>query len=506
MACKQPLPMTCQTHNEKMDCYCEDHKFIGCNKCIITEHRRCDEVTTTKEYFEKQKSNSKLKDMDKTLEEAANGMGLMVNSFDDQVKAMQERQQVELNSIITLRNRINAHLDKKQEEITLQMNSKYKTETGKVDLSRQRCNRLKNAMLNTKEALKLAVVREDDVDTIQLFIRSQTETGASRDLIGQFCDSLTSVNIKHEIGHDLRTLNETSFLTLGKINVEMKRQSLPNGIKLVKTLSNCRAKKVRSITLDTLPGQDGNSVQNSSRKGLKVRTEMDLFKRKPRNPAEFSVQRIALLSKLLIVSFSGQTYICLFTADGQYLDQLKTRGNPSDLCIVDINTVAVSVGDHTIQVVKVQDNKLTQLYVIGTQPRIGCYGITFVNGKFMVSTRKDIYMVTREGEALKVHTLEKDCSHIVYDPLYEQAFVSISEHQRASMSEAEMDDAWIQRPQSCSVFEQDRYAEYDTYEMGAESYRAGNALCVANAYSNSHAIANSTSSRQSDGTSSKPSM
>ncbi|XP_069105041.1 E3 ubiquitin-protein ligase TRIM33-like [Argopecten irradians] len=460
LAQKQPSHMVCDIHKERMDCFCEDHKFIGCNKCIITEHRQCDSVTTTKEYFNKQKNNSNIQSMDKSLVEAANSMDLMVKSFIDKEQDMQRCKQVELDSLIKLRDRLNAYLDKRQMELTQELNSSYKTESEKVDLSKQRCNRLRTAMLGTKEALQMAVKREDDVDTIRLLHRGQTETGACRELLEDYSRSLTSVHIKHDIDSDLHTLNEKSHLSLGKIVIERKPQTLPSGITFVKTLLNSHAKSLNTIKLpmqrlvlisdlqkqlwkpkvrDSLASV--RRVRRRERKEMRIRryetthdkTDTKIVADK-RNPGV----QVVLLSTGLIVVFSDQSYIWLISEDGQELDKFQTQWNPQALCVLDADTIAVTSGYQSLQIVGVQANKLRQLHLIQTSIR--CYGITNVNQQFMVSTPEDIYMMGRDGQALKVHSLGKPCHRLVYDPLYEQAFAILSNKQNDEYDDDSDDD------------------------------------------------------------------
>ncbi|XP_069103142.1 uncharacterized protein [Argopecten irradians] len=133
---------TCSTHNEKMDWYCEDHKFIGCSACIITEHRQCATVKTATEYLEKQQQSLHLDDVENALGQAFNNMILMKKSFDDKDDAMQQCQENDLKSISSLRQKIISYLDQKQDELSQELISKYKAEKAKVDISRQKCSRL----------------------------------------------------------------------------------------------------------------------------------------------------------------------------------------------------------------------------------------------------------------------------------------------------------------------------------------------------------------------------
>ncbi|XP_021368919.1 E3 ubiquitin-protein ligase TRIM56-like, partial [Mizuhopecten yessoensis] len=220
--------ITCSKHNLMMDYHCENHKQIGCKKCIITEHRQCDEVTTIKEYCETKKNNLRLDDMERSLTKAANCIELMVNAFDQQVESLQRCQDVGLSSISDHRQRINTYLDKKQEEITQEMISKCKAEKAKVDLSKQKCSRLRVAIQNTKEASQTALRMEDHLGMIQLFHRGQTEIGACNDLIDDIFYPLKSVSINHDLNTNLFTTNPSTTLPLGSILAKEQPFSIPD--------------------------------------------------------------------------------------------------------------------------------------------------------------------------------------------------------------------------------------------------------------------------------------
>ncbi|XP_060082635.1 uncharacterized protein LOC132561935 [Ylistrum balloti] len=395
---KQLLPLTCSTHKEKMDCYCDDHQFIGCNKCIITEHRRCEVVMMIKEYCDKQKKTSQLDNMEKSLGTSSNYMELMVKAFDDQIESMQQCQDVSLSSIISLRHQINTRLDKKQEEIIKELSSTYKREKSKADLSKQKCNRLQASMQTTREAFRAAILREDNVHTIQLFHRGLTEVRACDDLICNLGRPFTSVSIKHDIDTGLHTIDDKS---MGRITVERKRKELPAGIRSTKMLSKCRAKKLRKISMES---NSYDSFNFDSQHGV-----------------------VLLPDHHIVVSDNVEGKLMLFTEEGQYLNCIAMT-NTCDMCLVGRNTVAVT-SEEVIHVVNVQDSKLIYSSTINTNGRIECYGLAYMDEMFMVSTPSDIYIVTKEGEVVKFHTLRKHCYHLAYDSMSEQLYAGLSDRE-----------------------------------------------------------------------------
>ncbi|XP_021354933.1 tripartite motif-containing protein 2-like [Mizuhopecten yessoensis] len=439
---KRHMSISCSTHNEKMDCYCEDHKFIGCNKCIITEHRRCSKVMTIKEYCEHQKNNSRLDDMDKSLEKAVNCLESMLNALDHQVESLQQCQDGSFNSISNLRQRINAYLDKKQEEITQEMISKDKLEKTKVDLSKQKCSRLRAAIQNTREASRMAVGMEGHLGMIQLFHRGQIEISACNDLIYNSKRSPKSVSMKHDIDSSHITIDQSSTLTLGRILVEEQPCIIPDSVEYIQNvdvLSNSRAKKTGQIML-TIPS--------------------DKYKCRARGV-------LLMPTGNIIVSDDGNEKLKLFSVEGQYLDELKISGWPHDVCSVDDVTVAVAVRNTIvgIHVVKVRSFKLILSTVIGMDKNTECRGLAFMGGNFMVSASEDIYSVTMYGKVKKVQTLSSQCWYLASDLKKNKTF--------ACQNVSTVDDIVVTRlPNGIQIYGLDKRVVKN--EMGVDVDSEGN--------------------------------
>ncbi|XP_021354930.1 uncharacterized protein LOC110451323 [Mizuhopecten yessoensis] len=401
---KRTSSRTCSKHKEKMDCYCEDHKFIGCNKCIITNHRRCDEVHTIKKYCEKQKDNSRLDDIDNSLEKAANVMELLLNAFDQEVESLQRCQDVGLSSISDLRQRINTYLDKKQEEITQEMISNCKAEKAKVDLSKQKCSRLRAAIQNTKEASRTALRTDDNFEMIQLFLRGQTEIRACNDLIDDITHSSKSVSIKHDIDRTHTTIDKASALTLGRILVKENSCIKPDGVEYIPNvgiLSKCRVRKIRTCNI-RLPSR----TEKCSPRGV-----------------------LLMPNDHIIISDHSNGKIKMFSEEENCLDELKIGGYLRDICIVNNNTVAAasfSGEQGRIQIVEIISSKLSLSSSITISGNTDCHGIAFFDGAFIVSTPKDIRSVTLKGKTMVSCGLGAECCHLAYCPKQKKVFASLN--------------------------------------------------------------------------------
>lgn len=209
-------------------------------------------------------------------------------------------------------------------------------------------------------------------------------------------------------------LDDSSVLGLGNIAVERKPKKLPEGVNYFKMLSKCQAQKIRTININvhTTNVAFANSQGAMPRKSIVLMSE-DHF----------------------IVSDYAQDVLRLFSGDGKNLNELRVGANTRGMCRVDRDTVAVALAsgrggvfhNHLyggyasykltgIHIVRIHDSKLTSVSTISMPHNLTCYyGITHIAGEYAVSTPRDIYRVTKQGEATYIQSLGCGCHNLAYD-------------------------------------------------------------------------------------------
>ncbi|OWF48441.1 tripartite motif-containing protein 55-like [Mizuhopecten yessoensis] len=204
----------CDKHDENMVWYCEEHRLLGCNICVFKDHRRCDNVTSVKEYFQKLKSGPQLTDIQAALKKGAEIMNSLVKDFDEQLQVMVKNQEIALQSITDLRQRIDKRLDELQKNCTDRLITLFKDEKRKLDDSLRQCECLKNSMLNTLKSSIKATEGNNIMETVLLYQRGEVEEESCKELAKEISKTYTSVSIKHEIGPDPFTSGDNA---MGKI-------------------------------------------------------------------------------------------------------------------------------------------------------------------------------------------------------------------------------------------------------------------------------------------------
>ncbi|XP_021377858.1 tripartite motif-containing protein 2-like [Mizuhopecten yessoensis] len=396
----------CDQHDEKLIWYCEDHKRLGCNICMIKDHRRCDEVRTAMEYLQKLKAGSQLEEMEMALKKGVQTMTSLVKDFDEQIQTMVQNQEIGLQSIKDLRQSVEEQLNKLQNDVTDKLITLFKEEKRNMEASLRHGERLMNSMLNTMKSSVTAAEENNTIEAIVLYQRGQVEVESCKALVTEMSTSFMSVTINHHIDPRLVTLSDEA---MGKIVIERQRRRFPGDLDyLTVPLSERRVKEIGKFN---------------------VKTPSDEY------PC-WIVGVEYLPDEQIVLSDTNNKKLKLFTDKGQYLDELIMRGDPLDLCLVNNNTVAVAVNSPGgVRVVKVEDSKLSLTSEISMSNGETCYGITHRNGRFIVSTYGgEVYSVTQDGTTELLHKYNNTCYCLTQCPIKGDRLVSVSNNTKGDIA------------------------------------------------------------------------
>ncbi|XP_021371803.1 uncharacterized protein LOC110462244 [Mizuhopecten yessoensis] len=393
---REVSPNDCGKHDEKIEYYCEDHQLLGCSKCIIVDHRKCEVVMSIEESRDKLRNSSKIDDLMDLLHKCTEAMETLIKDIGEQLQSISYDQDTALKSLTDLRQNIDRMFDTLQKELTDKLITHFKDEKANLELSRQQCERLMFAMQNTLTSSEEATMTDNTVGTICLFQRGRAEVASCKGLIQELEKSSVSTTLRHE--YDTQTFDTNTDLTMGKIVVDKQQRNLP------------------TTTL---------SVPLSERQ-LRIMGKFNI--KLPSDKSDsFSCGIVYLHGGFIVLGDWANKNIKQFTENGDFLCNISMDGTPVDLCQVDDNTVAVMLREHTICIVSVEDLKLTLTSTIKlpmTTKR--CYGITYRNNRFVVGTDTSLYSVSRkDGITSQLHTLKTMCLHLASDHHSGHVFASL---------------------------------------------------------------------------------
>ncbi|XP_069133629.1 tripartite motif-containing protein 2-like [Argopecten irradians] len=362
----ETLIKKCDKHNEKIDYFCVDHKVFGCSKCIIVGHRKCNDVSTTEDYCSTLDRNSTIKETTTYLQEATDSLESAVKNLQQYLQSIADDKESALQSIDDMEERFIHRMKELKKEITDDLIAKYKVESDNLKATSQKCERLKIAMKNTMESTATARQQNDHMGTILLYQRGQTELDAWKDLVREIRITSSIVSLKHETEFDGTSLN------FGKIVVQKQQRQFTDVQGLTKPLSECELKELRKVNIKMKSDQS-----NCFARGVVITPDGSIV------VGDYSNQKLKLIN-----------------TEGDVVVELKVNGRPYDLCLVDNTTVAAAIGNG-VHVVTVTSSKLTLSNVINIGKT--CYGITYRNGEFIVSSDTEVYRVTKDGKTLMLH-------------------------------------------------------------------------------------------------------
>ncbi|XP_069141980.1 tripartite motif-containing protein 2-like [Argopecten irradians] len=377
----------CEKHKEKLEYYCEDHQILGCNKCFIVDHLKCEVVTSVGDLRDKL-TGRRIDRFLKKLWKCVDAMETLIKDADEQLQSMSVSKVTALQSLSDLRTKINDRLDTLQKELTDKLTALFKEEKENLDTSRQKCERLMFAMRKTLASFNNTVLMDESVETIRLFQRGQAEVESCKGLVHELEKSSQSNSLRHEYNPESQT-----SLTLGKMVVHQQHRRLP-ATPLSTPFSKHRLKMTGKFNIEVLSDDDACCAMG-----------------------------IVLLSAGRVVVADSNNYkVKLFTKEGDFHCEVGLDTDLGDLCRINDNTVAVALTyDKIICILTVQDltlsiqSKIEVQYISGHRIE----GITFANDSFVVSTGKSLYNISKtEGkDSERLHPIKYFCKGLAYDNL-----------------------------------------------------------------------------------------
>ncbi|XP_069100884.1 uncharacterized protein [Argopecten irradians] len=389
----------CGKHKEKLDYFCEDHQILGCNKCIIVDHRKC-EVVTSADDFRDKLTCGRIDSLLGELRKCVDAIEILIKDAEEQLESMTESKVTALQSLSDLRTMINGRLDTLQKELTDKLTASFKEEKEILYISKQKCERLMFAMQKTLMSSQDAVLTENTVETITLFQRGQAEVEACKHLVQELDKSSRSTILKHEFDPDILATDTDSSLNMGKVIVDQQKRKLPT----------------RPFGTPLSERQ----LKMTGRFSIKV----------PSDHLDCAALGVVLLSGgRVVVGDKENEKVKLFTDNGDFQSEVDMRAQTCDLCRIDDNTVAVMLTTvKTICIITVQDltlSVLSQIKILNVTDEF-IYGITFANNFFVVGTGTSLYRMPKYvSMATKLRSIHSRCQYVTNDHSDGHIFASV---------------------------------------------------------------------------------
>ncbi|XP_053375214.1 E3 ubiquitin-protein ligase TRIM33-like isoform X2 [Mercenaria mercenaria] len=152
---KLQLPnQRCTKHGGRLiDVYCPIHDSICCSTCIAVEHSSCPGIKFIPDVAKGISKSKEFQQFEADMKNLQSRFVSLIQSEDVELQALQQEQERICKEIRTLRNKINKHFDKMEEELLNEVNTKFKQHKQKVETDREETDGVLNEIKSRSHQL-----------------------------------------------------------------------------------------------------------------------------------------------------------------------------------------------------------------------------------------------------------------------------------------------------------------------------------------------------------------
>ncbi|XP_069106366.1 tripartite motif-containing protein 3-like [Argopecten irradians] len=97
---------------------CEDHKYLGCSKCIHVDHRMCEDVSTAEECIRKLESKTLLQQKMESIQQGVGALEALIKDYYLHIQSVSDDKDAVLKSLDDLQEQINRRVEELKKEVT----------------------------------------------------------------------------------------------------------------------------------------------------------------------------------------------------------------------------------------------------------------------------------------------------------------------------------------------------------------------------------------------------
>ncbi|VDI67652.1 midline 1 [Mytilus galloprovincialis] len=159
--------VTCKEHPDKtIDVYCQDHSKPCCTVCATVHHRKCEQVVTIDKAVIGIKESEKAIHLMTKLTETSNTLGNVLQNHKTNKENFEHGIETVLQEISRLRENVCKHLNKLEQKLRNEANSKRKEKVFKFDDETTDLSSLKNTVDNWKSLLEACISQGSEIQCL----------------------------------------------------------------------------------------------------------------------------------------------------------------------------------------------------------------------------------------------------------------------------------------------------------------------------------------------------
>ena len=221
----------CNQHNERLQSYCKEHGCPCCGICIVEDHNECKDLAILKNVVKNVKTSHNFNETEQLIREMMENIHKIRQNRENNSVTVTEQKRIIEQEIRELREEINNHLDKLQEDLLNELTEDVNIVTRQTSELMVSLDEKQKELSEYKTNMVIIKQYASDLQTFlalrQIGSDVEAQDTCLHDLVNS--DSLKQTKISCNIDTSLKNL-ATSIQNFGEVVVE----STPCGITLIR--------------------------------------------------------------------------------------------------------------------------------------------------------------------------------------------------------------------------------------------------------------------------------
>ncbi|CAG2224250.1 unnamed protein product [Mytilus edulis] len=415
------VSFNCKDHDRRLELYCKTHDVAVCLGCVPSRHRTCSDVIPLDKAAENAKHSTALADLEDTFTRTLKSLQEIIIDRDSALKNFKGQEQTIKHTINDTRVRIMKKLDRLEQKLLLELNTKHGSCKSEV-------NKLLNRMKNSERYLNCLREQTSQLKSfasdVQLFLGTRQINKAVYKEVESVKEEINSVQ-NYEMNIQLHPLivslmNEVD--QLGKLSIKKTATILPfKDAKVDQAQIQLQMFEIKSI--DTV------SLQ------LKKRFEY-------KDSGCHTGCTILPNGNVLIADYnSGE--LREYSEDGKYIRDIPCSVIPFDLTVIDNDRIAVTYGKFCqyIHILNIKNYTIEKKVEFQST----CYGISYHDKKLFIILENSIVITDSAGKVLE--TLNVECDTYI-KTAKDRIYISVRSDHTVNCLSMAGEKIWIHKVES----------------------------------------------------------
>ncbi|VDH96713.1 Hypothetical predicted protein [Mytilus galloprovincialis] len=212
---------SCKLHGENYQAYCHEHECSCCTKCLIEEHRNCQNLTNIHDGVCKFSSSKTFFEIESSLQELSENLKRIQKNREENMSSLQLDRKYIHEEIRKARHVINEHFDRIEGELLKELIKVEDTERRKINNILASVERTEKIVVELQMTLAISKQHASDQQTFHISKHIQHILMDTNNIVQSMHDNneLLDVNISLRM-NDIGKIVKTNITKIGEIVIQ----------------------------------------------------------------------------------------------------------------------------------------------------------------------------------------------------------------------------------------------------------------------------------------------